>query len=131
MALHKVHAGVQRYGDVIIIRNGDGSIESRDVSPAVHGPAKRARPAHFPKRCQSLAAATKYGGQAKVKEQSQIALKSASQRIKSTSQLIRVKHSARSRSSSHSPSPHARLTREDDVVIIHNADGSVEARDAQ
>jgi hypothetical protein len=110
---HKVRSGGQRYGDVIIIRHADGTIESRDASgPTVtydDGTPVR----HSPR--------TGYGGtRAKI----------SSKHVASASSA-KAKHIVHSGSTKHPHTAYSHASSGNDVEIIRNADGSVEARDAQ
>ena len=112
---HKAHTGAQRYDDVIIIRHADGTIESRDArAPTVtyDGASSSSHPAHHPAR-------TSHGGKSSAK-------------VSSSAKSNRIAHAGSSNKAvqKHQHSSHASAYRGDDVEIIRNADGSVEARDA-
>ena len=121
-ASHKVHSGAQRYGDVIIIRNADGSIESRDVGRPTRCDPDGAPIHHSAASHKSHPVATRHGVKTGVKIASNSNAKKTSTKSKQT-----VKAS----SSRHSSSRHTGSSGGGDVVIIRNADGSIEARDAQ
>jgi hypothetical protein len=118
---HKSHSGAQRYDDVVIIRHADGTIESRDASPS----RVTYDGGSVPSSSQHHSARTSHGGKppAKVSSRSTTGKPKQLAHAKSTSNLS-TKHS-------HSGSAQARASLGDDVEIIRNSDGSVEARDAQ
>jgi len=112
---HKVHSGAQRYDDVIIIRHADGTIESRDArAPTVtyDDGSSSSRPAHH-------AARASHGGKSGTK-------------VSSSAKSNRIAHASSSNKAvrKHQHSSHTSAYGGDDVEIIRNADGSVEARDA-
>lgn len=112
---HKAHSGGQRYGDVIIIRHADGTIESRDAS----GPTVTyddGTPVHHSSR-------TSHGGKSSAK---------TSLKRKASAPSANGKQVVHSGSTKHQHTAYSRASSgNDDVEIIRNPDGSVEARDAQ
>lgn len=114
---HKVHSGAQRYDDVIIIRHADGTIESRDArAPSVTwDDGSTGSHPHHPTR-------TSHGGKSAAKATSSAKSKGIAHAASSNKAFHKHQHSASSHASAYRGG--------DDVEIIRNSDGSVEARDA-
>jgi hypothetical protein len=126
-AAHHPHTGTQRDGDVLIIRHADGTIETRDaVSPTFSNDsgtnASRSRTKRKP-----ASALTKRGTGASTAKHVDYSYKKSNSKVKSSRSSKAVYKAARPKSTIR----RNRSAGADDVVIIRNPDGSIEARDAQ
>jgi hypothetical protein len=125
-ASQKSHSGVQRYGDVIIVRHADGTIESRDAGGPTRsdgtGPSS-----HRASVARHHRTGTTYSGPVKTKKTSTNPVKKSAVIAKAAPGTGKVPRPGKKQHLGH----HASSSGGDDVVIIRNTDGSVEARDAQ
>jgi hypothetical protein len=121
---YATHTGTQNYGDVIIVRNADGSIESREAGGGSHNSAyKAAKRFHPPSAKHNPTSATTYGASATGKK---------GNRPMAITQSPAGCHSNKKRIARSLPTAHAISgQRDDDLIITRHPDGSVEIHEAK